>query len=75
MYFGSVCAQLRRGDSAEIASVPHKDLCAAWGEFKTHPGGTWGAQLLRHPALDFGSGHDLRVPRLSPTLGLSKESA
>jgi len=28
--------------------------------------GTWVAQLIRHPILDFGSGHDLRVVRLSP---------
>ena len=30
-------------------------------------GGTWVAQLVK--PLDFGSGHDLRVVRLSPTLG------
>ena len=27
------------------------------------------AQLIEHPTLDFGSGHDLRVVRLSPVLG------
>ena len=26
------------------------------------------AQLVKRPTLDFGSGHDLRVMRLSPTL-------
>jgi len=31
--------------------------------------GTWVAQLVKHPALDFGSVHDLRVVRLSSTLG------
>ena len=29
------------------------------------------AQLVRHPTLDFGSGHDLRVMRLSPVWGSS----
>ena len=27
------------------------------------------SQLVQHPTLDFGSGHNLRVVRLSPTLG------
>ena len=27
------------------------------------------AQLVKHPVLDFGSGHDLRVMRFSPALG------
>ena len=31
--------------------------------------GTWVAQWVEHPTLDFGSGHDLRVMRLSPKLG------
>ena len=29
-------------------------------------GGTWVVHLVRHPTLDFGSGHDLRVVRSSP---------
>jgi len=29
--------------------------------------GTWVAQSFKHPTLDFGSGHDLRVMRSSPT--------
>ena len=35
------------------------------------------AQLVDHPTLDFGSGHDLRVMGSSPVLGsvLSVESA
>ena len=35
------------------------------------------AQVIKHPTLDFGSGHDLRVMRSSPTLGsvFSVESA
>ena len=31
--------------------------------------GAWVAQLVKHPALDFGSGHDLIVVRLSLSLG------
>ena len=39
--------------------------------------GTWVAQLVEHLTLGFGSGHDLRVMRLSPTVDsmLSGESA
>ena len=35
------------------------------------------AQFVKHPTLDFGSGHDLTVARLSPASGsmLSVESA
>ena len=37
--------------------------------------GNWVAQSVEHPTLDFGSGHDLRVLRLSlPLLLLSSES-
>ena len=37
----------------------------------------WVAQLVKHPTLDFGLGHDLRDMRSSPTLGsgLSAEAA
>ena len=40
-------------------------------------GGAWVAQSVKHLTLDFGSGHDLRVMRLSPSLGstLGMESA
>ena len=40
-------------------------------------GGAWVAQSLKHPALDFGSGHHLRVMGLSPVSGsvLSREWA
>ena len=31
--------------------------------------GTWVAQLVKYQTLDFGSGHDLRVLRLSPEWG------
>ena len=31
--------------------------------------GTWEAQLVKHLTLDFGSGYDLRIERLSPTSG------
>ena len=31
--------------------------------------GAWVAQWVKHPTLEFGSGHDLRVMRLSPPLG------
>ena len=32
-------------------------------------GGAWVAQSVKRPTLNFGSVHDLRVMRLSPTLG------
>ena len=31
--------------------------------------GTWVAQLVKGPTLDFGSGHDLMFVSLSPVLG------
>ena len=39
--------------------------------------GAWVAQWVEHPTLGFGSGHDLRVMRLSPMSSsvLSEESA
>ena len=45
--------------------------------FKTHSQGSGVAQLVKHPTLDFSSGHDRRVMRLSPTLDstLDMESA
>ena len=32
--------------------------------------GAWVAHLVKHPALDLGSSHDLRVVRLSPCWAL-----
>ena len=34
--------------------------------FKINPMRAWVVQLVKHPTLDFGSGHDLRVVRLIP---------
>ena len=34
-------------------------------------GGTWVAQSIKHLALGFSSGHDLRVMRWSPVAGSS----
>ena len=31
--------------------------------------GAWVAQSVKHPSLDFGSGHDLRVHEFEPMLG------
>ena len=36
---------------------------------KAYCQGAWVAQFVEHLTLDFGSGHDLRVMRLSPALG------
>ena len=33
------------------------------------------AQLVKHPALDFSSGHDLTVPEFEPHTGLCTDSA
>ena len=37
--------------------------------------GTWVAQLVKHPTLDFGSGHSLIVHGLKPHVGLCADSA
>ena len=34
------------------------------------PRGTWVAQSVKHPTLDFGSGHDLTVTEFEPHIGL-----
>ena len=36
--------------------------------------GAWGAQSVKHPTLDFGSGHDLRVREIEPHTGLHADS-
>ena len=35
----------------------------------TAVGGAWVARSVKHPTLDFGSGHDLRIMGLNPTFG------
>ena len=37
--------------------------------------GTWVVQLVKHPALDFGSGHDLSVHEIEPHSGLCIDGA
>ena len=37
--------------------------------------GTWVAQLVKHPTLNFSSGHDLRVCGFEPRIGLCADSA
>ena len=36
--------------------------------------GAWVAQPVKHPTLDFGSGHDLRVRGFEPSVGLCADS-
>ena len=36
--------------------------------------GTWVAQLVKHLALDFGSGHDVTVHGIEPREGLCTDS-
>ena len=40
----------------------------------THDGGAWGAPLVKHLTLDFGSGHDLPVCGFEPCVGLCAHS-
>ena len=44
-------------------------------EIKNTIQGTWVAQLVKHPSLDFGSGHDLMVPEIKPHFGFCADSA
>ena len=48
---------------SNLTNYPLKEYLILGGE------GTWVAQLLRRPTLDFSSGHDLTVVRSSPALG------
>ena len=38
-------------------------------------GGTWVAQSVKHPTLDFGLGHDLTVGGIEPHVGLYADSS
>ena len=54
------------------------DIEMMGGTNRSRSGSAWGAHSVEHPTPDFfGSGHDLRVVRPSPTLDsvLSRESA
>ena len=51
------------------------DFRAQGGSFRSEtkdgmPGGTWVAQLVKRPTLDFGSGYDLMVWEFEPCIGL-----
>ena len=41
---------------------------------KLEYGGTWVAQSVEHPTLDFGSGHDLTVLRIEPSIRLCADN-
>ena len=49
----------------EIISV----TCISFYSKIVYSWSAWVAQLLKCPTLDFGSGHDLRVVKLSPISG------
>ena len=40
-----------------------------------HTEGSWGAQSVEHPALDFSSGHELTVREIEPRVGLCVDSS
>ena len=72
-----------RGGNGEAGSPLSRELNMGWTEPLRCPSkrfvswGTWVAHSIKHLALDFGSGHDLRVMGLSTALGstLGMESA
>ena len=41
---------------------------------KAHVRGPWVAQLVKHPILDFDSGHNLMVHEIDPHVGLCADS-
>ena len=41
----------------------------------TQTKGTWMAQSIKHPTLDFHSGHDLMVCKFKPCIGLRADGA
>ena len=50
-------------------------MCSRQGRHEPSSGknrtwqGAWGAQSVKHPALEFGSGHDLAVHEMEPRIG------
>ena len=71
-----------------VVTLTHLDLCNqdVIGQPKTNGyqplgltyyeciRGTWVAQLVTHPTLDFGSGHDLTACEFEPQVGLHTDS-
>ena len=51
-------------------------ICSTdWGEHtRKQYRGAWGTPSVKHPALDFGSGHDLVVRGFQPCVGLCTDS-
>ena len=74
----SICSERLPDPRSHTTSI-----CTPWpcsvkkqSSLKGEARGAWVAQSVKCPVLGFGSGHDLRIMRLSPTLGavLSTES-
>ena len=60
-------------------STHHQHLLLEWLVTKrqeiTSVRGTWVAQLVEHPTLDFSSDHDLSVPEFKLRIGLCADSS
>ena len=67
--FGTIIHQFLKGS----LTLSYTAFCFKYSS----AGSVWVVQLVKHPTLDFGLGHDLMVVRLSPALGsaLSMEPA
>ena len=50
-------------------------LASEWDQENKTEWGTWVAQSVKLPTLDFGSGHDLTVCEFEPSTGLCAHSA
>ena len=69
---GSLClSQLKLQNASDIYTPNRRNWTQVKnGKFK----GTWVAQSVKQPTLDFGSGHDLNGLWMEPQVGLHTDS-
>ena len=57
-----------------MLSWSHEHVKPSLSYLKTQGRGAWVVQSIKHPTLDFGSGHDLTISEIEPCTGLCKDS-
>ena len=65
----------RKGKWFCQGKIMHKEPIKDNSSNKKEYGVAWVAQSVKHPTLDFSSGHDLTVQELQPHIGLCADSA
>ena len=66
-------SQAQRSKTIDLLSRGElENVCPLIGRYLkiSQKQGSWVAQSIKHPTLDFGSGHDLTVRGIEPRVGL-----